>query len=412
MRLRASQLVIRLACLISMESTKLKRNLRRFREINWDMADAWTSQDLHDLHWYPGTFPPQIPRLLVSLFSDPGDRVLDPFCGIGTTLLQCIKSKRFAVGIECNPVGYLASSAKILRHSPSNLSSRLAAFRRTVDSVGRVPGLFDDCKTRRTEIGKSHGGRDWFHADTWIELNEIWCRCATAPACVRALVRCAFSSILKPCSGQREHWGYVADNMRPKRPLYFSATVLFTNALLRVERQIEALAEELSPWAEFRPFAKESRVLNVDVRHADLPEESVDLIVTSPPYAGVTDYARSQRLTFEWFDWDLEQSSGLEVGARWKRFRKNAVMQYLADMQAVACRLSVWLRKHGVCVCVIGQSNTRNVDAQISDSFLSLMENAGLHLVSEPVVRRRSRQRVVNRSAEPSQESLYVFSKV
>lgn len=394
-----------------MEATKLKLSLIRLREINWDMSDAWTSQDLHDLHWYPGTFPPQIPRLLISLFSDPGERVLDPFCGIGTTLIQCIKSKRFAVGIECNPVGYLVSSVKILQHPPRTVARQLAMFRRSLETDGLDPGLFDICEKKQMDTGDVHGGRDWYNPDTWNELNDVWCRCDAAPTILRPILRCAFSSILKASSGQREHWGYVADNMRPKRASYYSVVSLFVKALFRIQRQLDALAEELSPWDQFRPFAKGSTVFGTDVLNADLPENSVDLIVTSPPYAGITDYARSQRLTFEWFGWDLEKSSRKEIGARWKRFRKHAVAQYLEDMRTIAVRLAGWLRRNCICVCVIGQSTARNVDAQISSSFLSGMEAAGLRLIAEPLVRRRSRQRVVNRSAEPSEEALYVFRK-
>jgi site-specific DNA-methyltransferase (adenine-specific) len=52
---------------------------------------------------HPAPFPEELPRRLIKLYSYPGDLVLDPFAGSGTTLVAAAKLGRRAVGIEINP---------------------------------------------------------------------------------------------------------------------------------------------------------------------------------------------------------------------------------------------------------------------------------------------------------------------
>lgn len=52
--------------------------------------------------WYWGNFVPQIPYQLISRFTDPGDWILDPFCGSGTSIIEAMRLSRNAVGIEIN----------------------------------------------------------------------------------------------------------------------------------------------------------------------------------------------------------------------------------------------------------------------------------------------------------------------
>ena len=52
---------------------------------------------------YPGNWAPQVPHNLILRYSQPGDRVLDPFVGSGTTLIECKLLNRHGIGIDINP---------------------------------------------------------------------------------------------------------------------------------------------------------------------------------------------------------------------------------------------------------------------------------------------------------------------
>lgn len=69
---------------------------------------------VHDWYRFVLSFPPHLVRdYLERLGVGPTDTVLDPFCGTGTTLVECKKLGIASVGIESNPMAHFASSAKI-----------------------------------------------------------------------------------------------------------------------------------------------------------------------------------------------------------------------------------------------------------------------------------------------------------
>jgi DNA modification methylase len=90
-----------------------------------------------------------------------------------------------------------------------------------------------------------------------------------------------------------------------------------------------------------------------------LEVDSVDLVVTSPPYFGVSDYIKAQRLSMEWFGHDIEPLRLAELGARSKRHRLTAYEEYIEELKAVFTATRRSLRKGGFCVVVIGESSTR-----------------------------------------------------
>lgn len=52
---------------------------------------------------YRGNWPPQVPRNLILRYTRPGDQVLDPMCGSGTTLIECRLLGRNGIGLDINP---------------------------------------------------------------------------------------------------------------------------------------------------------------------------------------------------------------------------------------------------------------------------------------------------------------------
>ena len=77
---------------------------RQLRGVDWAFSDANTLYLSHDIHPYPAKFIPQIPATLIATLSAPGDCVLDPFGGSGTTALEALRLGRRALSVDANPI--------------------------------------------------------------------------------------------------------------------------------------------------------------------------------------------------------------------------------------------------------------------------------------------------------------------
>ncbi|HRG98044.1 MAG TPA: DNA methyltransferase, partial [Polyangiaceae bacterium] len=69
--------------------------------------------DVHGFHVYPARMHPTTAARLVALAAREGDRVLDPFCGSGTVLVEALASGRHAVGTDLNPLAVRLSRLKL-----------------------------------------------------------------------------------------------------------------------------------------------------------------------------------------------------------------------------------------------------------------------------------------------------------
>ncbi len=63
--------------------------------------------------YYPGNWPPQVARNLIVRFSKPGDVILDPFVGGGTTLIEALLLERHSIGLDINPQAVRIAEARI-----------------------------------------------------------------------------------------------------------------------------------------------------------------------------------------------------------------------------------------------------------------------------------------------------------
>ena len=71
-------------------------------------------KSVHDWYRFVLSFPAHLVRDYIERFNlDQGDTVLDPFCGTGTTLVECQKRGIMSCGIERNPMAHFASSVKV-----------------------------------------------------------------------------------------------------------------------------------------------------------------------------------------------------------------------------------------------------------------------------------------------------------
>ena len=100
-----------------MNSVKLTQGKKRL-----EFSGASFDRLTHYLFRFPAKFHPPIVKTLIETYSTPGDRVLDPFCGSGSMLVEAVIAGRHAVGSDLDPVASFVPRVKTHRYDIPRLS--------------------------------------------------------------------------------------------------------------------------------------------------------------------------------------------------------------------------------------------------------------------------------------------------
>jgi len=124
-RIRKADLEAYYASFLIQKEERWKNKLGE--DLNWDLSfsqyrEAQTTKHVHRLHPYKGKFIPQLVEYFLdshtdsfktSTFFESQDIILDPFCGSGTTLVQCNELNLNAIGVDVSPFNALISNVKV-----------------------------------------------------------------------------------------------------------------------------------------------------------------------------------------------------------------------------------------------------------------------------------------------------------
>lgn len=383
----------------------IKKNFQyELEQIDWDFTGERGANSYLSFHWYPARFVPQIPSILIGYFSDKGDTILDPFCGSGTTLLEAFRLDRKPIGIDIHPAAILMTKAKLLSIEPQEIDAAIQVFTNLAES--------EACKTAQTDermlsIPNAEENSKWFAPQTLMELSCIYHEIsALGDDKLEMVAKCCFSSILNKVCSQDKHYGWICDNVKPKELVYKDAFVAFKAKLYEYKKFKEQYDIEMKHYADRMVGDNDVQILCGDSRKLlkEFSSDSIDLVVTSPPYLNVTDYVKSFRLYMLWFgppEWgELSKS---EIGARWKRFHKFCLEEYISEMKECVAQITRVLKHDKYFCIVIGESSKHPA---YKSKLLSICNNNGFAEV-KTLSRKIARQRQLYPSL--LQESIVVL---
>ena len=115
-------------------------------ELSWserDLPERQRTRHVHRLHPYLGKFIPQLVDVLLARYFRPGQHVLDPFAGSGTTLVQGLESGLDATGVDVAAFNCLLMEVKTRSYDPVALEEDLrAAHARIGETTTQRPSAF------------------------------------------------------------------------------------------------------------------------------------------------------------------------------------------------------------------------------------------------------------------------------
>lgn len=241
----------------------------------------------HSYHRYPAKFIPQLVDKLVSQYTNEGDIVCDPFGGCGTTLVQSKVSGRKSIGFDINPVAKLITDTKTRAIIPTKLTEVRELFVKKHDQY----------REKKNNVHHNERVYYWFDKKVVRKLDSIYSAILDIKDTEsRRFFLCAFSHVLKNCS----RW--LMKSIKPtidQGKVFPDPETIFLKHLDSMIKKNEVFYGSLKESVRLKIPAK-MKLWN-STKKLPLKDESIDLIVTSPPYVTSYEYADLHQLSLLWF---------------------------------------------------------------------------------------------------------------
>lgn len=251
-----------------------------------------TSYASHGLHDYKGKFYPQLVRAAINAAGVPtGGRVLDPFAGCGTTVLEAALLGVQGNGVDANPLAVLVSQAKLsmLGHDPDRLEAELTV-------LSRPPPVGHD-------VGDPSYLAEWLPPDNYTYLGRLLAAMKLLPTQeLQTIGAVIVSSAIRGASWQDPRQLRVGrrapEDDPPALQDLVDAALAGAVAALRSARTVDAIDWEKIGVARDRVHFGDARRVGTDLGK---PAGYFDAVVTSPPYASALPYIDTDRLSLRAF---------------------------------------------------------------------------------------------------------------
>ena len=361
----------------------------------------------HGIHKYPAKFIPQIPRYCIEAYSRPGDLVLDPFMGSGTTLLEAYIAGRNSCGIDIHPLARLIAKVKITPLDPEVLSS---LAERLLEDIREDEENVDEW------VPEIPNREHWFRPRVLRDLarikKNVW---AMRRGDYQDFFKICFSSIIRKVSNSDDD-SLIPEVTSFQRKLDEQGKTSY-DSLARFENTVRnKLLDAADLWrlslevVEKYGNAPEIRIIGRDARDIDLRDGAVDLAVTSPPYVSAVHYVSVHKLEMFWLDMITETSDldGKIVGTAraylpeykdWEpntrvnelmrvllelrcKDKKSAyvVNKYFDEMRKNLCETNRVLKRGGRYCIVVGENTFRRIRIPTYGIVAGVAELAGFEL--------------------------------
>ena len=361
---------------------------------------------LHALHPFAARFPHGLAGHFINGLTRRGDVVLDTMCGSGITLLEGWAAGRSVVGVDLDPLARRQSLARTSALDPEAVRvAGNAALDRAVDlhagkshpmdPLAAVCGRMDEATRKFLDY--------WFLPDTQRELAALilGIRGETDEG-LRNLLEVVFSSTIVTKSGGVSRARDLA-HTRPHRVADKTPRSALRQFEILLNRAVDAYAHVETT------EVGQSSVVAGDSRRLPLREDSVDLIVTSPPYANALDYMRAHKFSLAWLGDTIPRLSDLRGHYIGSERQSNAasgkdalpmsvqavvnsvgekdatqarvLSRYFHDMTAAIGEMARVLHPGAPAIIVVGPSVMRNVLVPTHQCLADIAADVGLDVV-------------------------------
>ena len=326
-------------------------------KIDWDFPGAHTQTLTHKFHSYPARFIPQIPRTIYKIFLKSGGyRIFDPFVGCGTSLIEGILSQNHIGGVDLNPLAILISQVKTRPLDSKLLDDYWKCFRREFLNI-------------KNSISKIQLGTDLeesVHSDNEnLTQKFVFPKRNLTKRFTKGNIH-VISLILDFIENE-----IIGTEFQDFFKVGLSSTIttltesrnwrkvdIWSTFHTKINSMIHIMKKYNQKVVDFSNELQENIKLGDSRKIAFIPDETIDCIVTSPPYVNALDYNRIHQYNMSILGYDYRKFAKGEIGAhghyisnRWR-----LLTEYLADIFQSIIEMGRIIKRGSVICIVIGDS--------------------------------------------------------
>ncbi|MEM2910403.1 MAG: DNA methyltransferase [Nitrososphaerota archaeon] len=345
----------------------------RFTILSTEIPDSWKyagdgwGSNLHRICSRTGSFPPALAHYFVKRYSRRGDVVLDPFSGKGTLPLEACLNGRIGIGNDLAPEAYVITRAKV---NPVTLEEVKEWIYRTkrkwnpesydVDEVSGDVRIFFSKYTLRQILAIQEMLMD-DDSDLTNFIKALMCGILHGPTKMHLSVPCSHAFSMSPKYIRR----FVKRNglRRPKRDV-------LKCLLIKVERVLRDGLPRVRGIATME-----------DARKLPLENDSVSLIVTSPPYFNMQTYAWDNWLRLWFLGYDYMEIKNRLFQSESKQKFESFMYESLKEMFRV-------LKDDSSCFVVVGDVKLNGYYVNMAEMIAPIAESVGFsvaRLISDSI---------------------------
>ena len=265
----------------------------------------FTTQDslyaTHGLHAYAAKCPPKLVAYGLQYYSKPGETVLDPMVGSGTTLVEARLMGRHAIGYDIDPLARMIAQVKSRQVHDSQIEQAygVIAHRAAADVAALHTGATTTALRDRATPPDFPNLDYWFDPEVAASLAVLGYHIRRTPMVVHArnFFWAAFSSLILA----RTSVANARDIIHSRHHYWRHERT--PDVLGRFAARVRQMRRQM---AEFRERCRAAALRTTaeaklgDARSLRVRSETIDLVFTSPPYATALDYSRAHFMAVAW----------------------------------------------------------------------------------------------------------------
>lgn len=388
-------------------------DLSRYTERGeWDFRKENTKEYTHCFHIYPAMMIPQIARELINRYGVPGGLLFDPYCGAGTSIVEAKLAGMNAIGTDLNALARLIVHSKIHDYDLHELTRVIEIFGAGLESYLDSESDTDPEDIGVLDIETIERMSQWFPRRSLTEISLIINRIGDCSDGIYSdFLAVAFSECLRLVSFQRNNEFKLYRISPTQRGSHY--VPLGSLLLDRIMRNLagyiqlrDCLTEETETEVySFNTVSLQSECCPIEV-------ESVDLVVTSPPYgdSGTTvAYAQFSWLTNRLLGLDPRPAGRVDrslMGGKRTEVsafgfepmdtaianikleddrRASEVMDFYTDYLASISNVATLVRTGGVVAYVIGNRTVKGIQLPTDQFTAWAFQKQGFEYISTHV---------------------------